>query len=433
MRAILTQIAAVIAGIVLGTISMMCSRKHSTHFSEQVEEQMKFLPGAKRVAMHTLVGHGRLNTILLYRIAQVIANVWLPMAFMWVISPAIILPLWVLLYLVPPYLYVGVTLFSQPRYAVTPPQLSLLGVEENQKPRPRQLLFSALRPIIFLVLACLVPEVIVEIGRNHGLTDGELGDIVTNPVGYWRWGMQSTYGDIVINFTVITTILGTVIHIVWTLITLIKWYFEVDDCVISMNLDEELREAIDGMAEKIAEAAALDEKEDLDRVADLEVDTESKMTVAIAIALAIIDFFAYLYKLQKFLREGRYYLAMVMTFALVEALTTLVIGGHLQAAARDFAIVIKTGVPTVHTLACCQWDDGMAGIPSLWSTVYGLPLSRVVTPVTLVSSILFLCTGTRALAVYLQDTSDADMFGLPKEYKDMVSDSENSDEEKLCG
>jgi hypothetical protein len=199
-----------------------------------------------------------------------------------------------------------------------------------------------------------------------------------------------------------------------------------------MNLDEDLRQEIDSMAEKIAEAAALDEKEDLDRVNDLQVDTESKTTVAIAVALAIIDFFAYVYKLQKFLREGRYYLAMVMTFALVESVTTLLIGGHLQAAAKDFATVIRTGVPTVHTLACCQWDDGMAGIPSLWTTVYGLPLSSIATPVSCASSILFLCTGTRALACYLQNICDADMFGLPREYKDMVSDSDDEAQQICC-
>merc|ERR1712129_117875 len=117
------------------------------------------------------------------------------------------------------------------------------------------------------------------------------------------------------------------------------------------------------------------------------------------------------------LRDGRYILAAVMTVSVVESMTTLVMQGHLRQAPAALRSVIVAGVPGIHYLALVQWDDGLAGIPCLWLTVYALPLTSISSPLKCACSIFFLLTGTRALASYLQDVTDSDMYSLPDDWR----------------
>merc|ERR1711957_1015993 len=117
-----------------------------------------------------------------------------------------------------------------------------------------------------------------------------------------------------------------------------------------------------------------------------------------------------------------------MTVALAESLTTLVAHGHLCAAPKAFHRTVVSGVPTVEFLALTQWDDGLAGIPCLFLTVYGLPLTRINSWLTCVSSIFFLITGTRALAAYLCDITDGDMYSVPQSWVHLGVEGQTDEE-----
>lgn len=409
----------------------------ATHFISNMrgtlgEREVVFAPGAKAVAVRSMTSGSRGKLLLLWRICQVIANVWLPMVVMWIVSPLIVLPLWFLLYLVPPLLVVGVEVFSVPQYVITPPRSSFFGINHHQRDATWALLFSLLRPIIFLVSVHAIGSLVVHIGRTHGYDDSLLGNLVINPVGYWRAGMQTKYGDVVTYFSSAVTIIGTLLHILMTIPPVAKRILGLgtDATFFRLTEDKKLRDRTDALAQKIRAAAALDHEDDQDRVADLEVDTLSKFEVYWFISLAIIDLGAYIYKIYSFLGEGRYALAAIMAFALSEALTTLVLGKHLQNAARSMSNVIVTGVPSVHFMACLSWDDGLAGIPCLFMTVYGLPLVATTSWLKCIVSIFFLCTGTKALAGYLMEVTDGCVFGFQWMRENKVDVEDDGDEEE---
>jgi len=127
------------------------------------------------------------------------------------------------------------------------------------------------------------------------------------------------------------------------------------------------------------------------------------------------------------MRDGRYVLAFIVIVALCESVTTLIYHRHIQEAYTAILDTAHCGIPTVHFLGLVQWDDGIAGIPALGLSIYGLPLARPTWYGPWIS-IFFLISGTRALACYLGDVSDARMFErdahkMKAEYKGMFKDS----------
>lgn len=429
-----TQIAAIAIGVLLGFFSRSLTRKckFHDHLADSVEHGVTFRPGARTVVMHNLVPFSRRMAVLFYRIFQVIANVWLPMVLLWIVSPFIVVPLWVLLWIVPPFLSVGREIFKEPRHIITPSFVSLHGIAgaENQRSGSHDYAFSMVRPIIFVGAVSLLGHTVVHVSLAAGASEVTIGNWVLNPVGFWRAGVEDEMGNIVLYTAACIAIIGTSFHILLTMLPVLKSLLgrEDDARIIKFDTDEDLRTEFNELVQKVCVAAHFDKNDDKDRVNEHNVETLSKFNVLVALSLAVIDLCAYAYKIFTFLRDGRYPLAAVMTVAVVEALTTLVIHGHLAKASKAVRKTAVTGIPTVHFLALVQWDDGLAGIPCLFLTVYGLPLTRIDTWITCVTSIFFLISGTRALAVYLQDVTDADMYAVPKEWYHVVDEDEEAEE-----
>jgi len=422
--AIGSQMGAVLFGIVLAALSSYFARKPHTGFIAKFEDdgekaQAVFGPGAKAVATKTIIDknkpHAR-HYVLLYRFFQVVANIWLPMALLWVVSPIIMIPLYVLLYAVPAFMQQGVKLFLQPQYLISPARCSFYGIDNHQNRAWGQLLYSMLRPFLLLAAIQVVARIAVHYGRAHGFDDTEIGHWVINAAGFWRLSLETDPGTVVFVFTAGTTVIGTVLHIILTIPVVVRGILGTDgkDNLMSLEPNPDLFDEIQMLRNTISDAAQADEEDDKDRVDALGVETLSAWNVRFAVLCAIVDLGAYLYKIFSFSTTSQYFLATITTLSLVEALTALLIGGHVQVGYKAYKQAVVTGVPDVHFLACVQWDDGLAGIPCLFMTVYGLPLLVNASPVSSLSSIIFLMTGTRALASYLQDVIDADMFASGK-------------------
>jgi len=342
--------------------------------------------------------------------------VWFPMMCAWIVAPHIVLPFWLLFYVAPPFIELGPRLFSEPYYLITPHSCSFYGIDNKQKRAWGQLLFSMLRPFILVGALALFGGLAVHIAGAIGFSDQDIGDFMVNPVGFWHLAINTKRGNIVIYLITLATLVGTSMHILLTIPMVLKGMRGKRDgtSLISLAPNSQLLAEVQDLTDKICEAAHADTSDDQDRVAALEVETLSPFNVKVAMSIAVIDFAAYVYKIVSFSSTGHSFLAVVTTVSLVEAVITLLWGGHIQQAHKDIQVVSVTGVPTVHFLACCQWDDGLAGIPCLFITVYGLPLLPISTLITSCSTILFLLTGTRALAIYLQDMVDADMWSALK-------------------
>jgi len=181
---------------------------------------------------------------------------------------------------------------------------------------------------------------------------------------------------------------------------------------ITFHEKEELAAEFEELTINVCKAAAADVENDLDRVGALKVATISPLMTNFYLLLASVDFFSYVYKVITFTRSGDYPLAALMTFACVESITTLVYMGHIQEWRRSKARTASSGVPSLHFLALVQWDDGIAGIPALFTSVHGLPLTRP-SALSALSTAFFLATGTKALAAYLGDMEDAGMYEVP--------------------
>jgi len=214
------------------------------------------------------------------------------------------------------------------------------------------------------------------------------------------------------------------------------WYNE-DACKsITLLKDETNADKIQKLAEQICDVAHSLEEEDAsdtdedfvqekkDKLDELEVTPLGSRDVLIATVLAVVDLAAYAYKIWVFLRSGRYFLAMVIVCALSESFFVLVLNGHIRRAHDAFRRAARDGVPTYDYLAMCQWDDGIAGVPYLMTTIYGLPLAGIHTWYATLSGILFICTGTRAMGKFIMDVVDSDMFDV-KAPDNLQDDTEN--------
>merc|ERR1740130_149026 len=133
--------------------------------------ELVFGPGAKNVAMRSIVPKSEQRAVLFFRFCQVVANVWLPMVLMWVVSPGIILPLWGVLYWLPALIVTGPEVFTQPRHVITPSSSSLFGIARVQRRATMEWLFSTVRPILMIVLSLGIATLVVRVGRAHGISD----------------------------------------------------------------------------------------------------------------------------------------------------------------------------------------------------------------------------------------------------------------------
>lgn len=248
--------------------------------------------------------------------------------------------------------------------------------------------------------------------------------------------LSNPWGVLIVVFVVTVTIVGVVLFAIMSAFPIMKSLqrnAEYDGECVTLEEDQELMNEFHKKAEELAHAAALDQMDDQDRVHDVEDGKPlSTFSVAFQIACAIIDFFAYVYRIYAFMKDGRYVLAFIVIAALVESITTLFYHGHIQGAYTAIMTTATCGIPTVHFLGLTQWDDGIAGIPALGLSIYGLPLARPTVYGPFVS-IFFLITGTRALACYLGDVSDARMFEkdsqkVKAEYAGMFESSDDLDE-----
>jgi len=391
------------------------------------------------VAKNSLVPPRRLMYVTFYRSMEVIANVWLPMTLMWKIGPCLVLPLWFLLYWLPAFYGAGWELLSQPIHLVTTCGCSLLGISPDQDAAVWMFLFSLLRPPLMLGATYGLTELALTIGRARKWDDSDMGSYILNEQGVLNLGLNNHEGHAVLAFASWVTCLGVFFYMAMTLPPVYRSMLDMATRVpgdkatvyegelITLEEDKELYDEVQELAERICVAAAADDEDDQDRVGDIvvsdigwnhkQVSMQSWFCTVWSVILAVLDFCSYIYKIYTFLSVSKYILAAVMTMAVTEALTTLVAHGHLQVAAKAFERTAKTGVPTTHFLALMQWDDGLAGIPSLMMSVYGLPLVRP-TQIQAISSIFFLITGTRALAVYCGDVADAGMFEVPEDVTD---------------
>merc|ERR1712050_725394 len=94
-----------------------------------------------------------------------------------------------------------------------------------------------------------------------------------------------------------------------------------------------------------------------------------------------------------FVGATRYVLAGIIITALSEAFWVLVFNGNLRRAPAAWRRAAHDGVATVDFLACCQWDDGIAGVPYLMLMIYGLPLASTPNPIG--SAVSAFCMFTR--------------------------------------
>jgi len=435
-------LVGILLGVALGLASKKCDkRRPSSGFVEHMDNLSSkwrvFGPGAKMVAKNSLVLPSRLMYVTFYRSVEVIVNVWLPMTLLWTFGTILVIPLWFLLYWLPAFHFAGWELLSNPIHLVTLRSCSLLGISPDQDAAAWMFLFSWFRPTLMVGATYGLGEIAMRFGRARKWDDSDIGSYVFNVQGYLNLGLNNHDGHLVFCFASWVTCLGVIFYMAMTLAPVYKSMIDIatrapghnkatayDGELITLEEDKELYDAVQELAERICVAAAADDEDDEDRVGDLWVSESNQKQVAMqswfctawCVTLAVLDFCAYLYKIFTFLAASKYWLAGLMTMACTEAITTLVVHGHLQVAAKAFERTAKTGVPSTHFLALMQWDDGVAGIPSLMLSVYGLPLIRP-TQLQAISSIFFLITGTRALAVYCGDVADAGMFEVPQDVK----------------
>jgi len=379
-----------------------------------------FWPGAKLMAAnHVVKGGGTRRLALLFRVCQTIANAWFPMTLLIFVNPCILLSLYLLLYVIPAWCVAGHALFLQPIYLITPPDLSLFGIDHIQPDFTKSYLYSAFRPFLMLGMFLLIANLV-----GVGLPGFMSAAWTFNLSGFLQAGLMEGPGPLVLDFVIIGTVVGTLVHVIMTLVLIGQaWYDEENSKAITLVQDTKKTDAITELANNICDAAHSVDQDSSDSDDELVEITKKKLTALgveplgkkdaiIAFALAAVDLGAYAYKIWVFLRGGRYFLAFVIMVALSESFFVLILNGHLRRAPAAFRRTARDGVPTFDYLACCQWDDGLAGVPYLMTTIYGLPLAGIHTWLSTLSGIFFIFTGTRAMGKFIVDAVDSDMFDV---------------------
>lgn len=426
-----------LVGLILAGVSIRCTRNTVTdEFEPHLGFDEDFWPGCKLMAAdHIVKGGGTRRFTLLFRVCQTIANAWFPMLLLIILNPVVMLSLYLLLYVIPAVGATGSAVFLQPIYLLTPPDVSLFGIDHVQPDYTISYLFHGIRPALMLGAIWLSTKIF----SSH-LDEESLGFWTFNESAFFRAGMMEGWGPVVLDFVVIGSIIGTTIYSFMCvgLVLQAKVQKRPTD-PITLVKDNDKCGKITVLAGKICEIAkGLDHDSDSDTDPELILDKKAKLddglgvatlnrwSVLVALVLAVVDFCAYLYKIFVFLRSGRYFLAMIIVIALSESFFVLLLNGNLRRAPAAFRRAARDGVPTFDYLACCQWDDGLAGVPYLMTTIYGLPIAGIHTWYAAFSGIFFICTGTRAMGKFMMDVVDSDMFDVYPP-SDIIDDTEYRD------
>lgn len=114
---------------------------------------------------------------------------------------------------------------------------------------------------------------------------------------------------------------------------------------------------------------------------------------------------------------SQYFLAFIILASLSEAIFTLVFTGAVlpwrmwNARRRTF----RSGVQTADFMTWVHWDDSTLGVPYLMvTTIYALPLQDLSSWPLAIMAIVFTCTGTRAMAMFIMDSVDFDMLDVQR-------------------
>lgn len=466
MIVIVTQIGAIFLGMILGMLGNCTLRNprdrelpaHVEDYNTRLlhnplrKTNWKVLeplgPGSRKVAKNTLAPFRRRFYIAIFRGLQVIANLWLPMTMLWYFNPVIVASLWVGLYAIPAFLSSGFQVLQEPRLFITQGKISLLGIDtgEHQLPGGYHYMFEFIRPPIMITLGVWLSRLVIHISGYWG-ADNEVQAIAAlNPNAYMKLADQNSSGHTLTLTVLAVTSVGTLGYM---LMILPPMMVSLCECLerektdnvwlcrglytwVAFDVDPDFTRKFDEKAFEVMVAGYQDLSDDKDRVADLNVATISKNSAMISLGMACIDFGSYIYKIITFIRCDNYYLAAWMSMSCAEAIFTLWYRDHFAHAKRAFTNTHVSGIPAIHFLALCQWDDGMAGIPALALSVYGLPLARPAWYSAIIS-FFFLMTGTRALALYLADLTDAAMYEIedPDDEEDSDEEGDSSDSESL--
>jgi hypothetical protein len=413
----ISQICAIVLGVFLGWLASRSQKHAFKGFSENPD--LKYHSGAKSVATDTLVDDCRKRYILLYRLCQILTNLFFPATLGWYYGPFVIGPAYILLYVIPAFCHCGVTVFQNPQYFVTPKFTSFYGISYGEDTRRWIFPLSICRPFLLVAACSGLANLILHVSLAHGYTADDVGFWLINPSGYFKGAIMNPEGRFSMQFVQIVTALGVVGHILMTICPAYKFFMArpYDGELVTYTTDEDLRQQVHSLTRRITKAAAEDEEDDQDRVNEIDVDGEggelevmSKNCAYFGIALALIDFISYIYKVYVFLKDSRYFLAAAMTLACVEAVTSLVIYGSFSNVGAIIKRTADTGIPTIRYLSLIKWDDATCGVPSLLLTVYGLPLARPSGWLYALSNVFFICTGTRAMAKFLEGSVDSCMY-----------------------
>lgn len=454
---------SVCGGLLLGLIFTCLSRignKNMCNMTKEAKDekhQRKALqPGAKLLAVDFLVkGGGARRCALIYRCVQLTANACLPAVLLIFINPAIVLPLYFLLYVIPAFCDSGVAIFRKPLFLVSPPDISLFGIDQVQRDFRASYLYHACRPYIMVSLS---------IGISY--TASQFPDVggeswAFNPSGFFRAALLLDWGPVVLDSTLLGVAFGTLIYTFATFALVFssvrRGEREGDSLVgervgcISLMKDVERSEEVVELAEKIVTQALEIDKlrddpseetkkqiwdeffqeqrlSDLDDSASLlDVKPFSKRDLYFQSCMGLVTLAGYAWKLFVFLRAGRLFLAAALSMILGQAISLVVLNGTLYRALESVPRSAKVGVQTLEFFALAHWNESGAGVLYLMITIYGLPLANTHHWYSVLLSMAFNTKAVFSLAQVMVSVIDMDTFDVYKT-PDSIRDVKDEDE-----
>jgi len=404
---------------ILGMGSVLFLARHSAVPRMSWHRRSNFHRGAELAVMRAYVGKRVLLAVNVFRCSEVVTNVWLPMATMWVLKANAVVLAWFLTHLLPNVLIKGPDALRNPALLAIDVQRPLIGLDLCWSYAIGQFLLSMIRSVGFVGISLALAHLVGIIsGTRTMVNEGAFYDLL----------LQSGWEPALTAGAVLTSVVGAVTCFVMKVAFLCPCFQ-----IRLGNSERAFAEVVAKVpkiceiAERSVESGEEGKVEDVKRVITFSgAQVQSGAGIVWLIVPAVVHCLSYPYSVVCFILSSHAVMAAVISMGMWISFTTAVRTGLFFSMFETVKQSLTTGIATRRLLILKDLDKGIMGVPALMTQIYGLPLAVHPQAINCLLTAILMFSSTKAMVDFVVEHVD---LHLETHWSDNESGTAESDDD----